>query len=160
SEAQKLKCHLSCPAEPFAALDPCAGDGVAFTALLENTPALRYGIELDSYRAEHARKLGVEVVHGNTLETQCRVGSLSLVYLNPPYDFEVGKTDNQRMEMVFLRHTGRWIMPGGILIFIVRRIPDASLRLRVPRRYCRQTAGLSGDPGRSAHGSGDARGLH
>jgi 16S rRNA G966 N2-methylase RsmD len=107
------------PAEPFAALDPCAGDGVAFTALLENTPALRYGIELDSYRAEQARKLGIDIVQGNALETQCRVDSLSLVYLNPPYDFEVGKTDNQRMEIVFLRHTGRWVMPGGVLIFIL-----------------------------------------
>jgi hypothetical protein len=41
------------------------------------------------------------------------------VYLNPPYDFEVGKTDNQRMELVFLRHTGRWVMPGGVLVFII-----------------------------------------
>jgi len=119
SEAQKLKSHLAFPAEPFAALDPCVGDGAAFATILENTTALRYGIELDSYRAEQARKLGIDVAHGNALETQCRVDSLALVYLNPPYDFEVGRTDNQRMELVFLRHTGRWVMPGGILIFIV-----------------------------------------
>ena len=121
SEAEKLKSHLAFPAEPFAALDPCVGDGVAFTTILGATSALRYGIELDSYRAEQARQHGIEVVQGNTLETQCRVDSLALVYLNPPYDFEVGKTDNQRMEIVFLRHTGRWLTPGGVLIFILPR---------------------------------------
>lgn len=119
SEAEKLKSQLAFPTDSFAALDPCVGDGVAFTAILENTPALRYGIELDSYRAEQARNLGIDVVHGNTLETQCRADSLAIVYLNPPYDFEVGKTDNQRMELVFLRHTGRWVMSGGILILII-----------------------------------------
>jgi len=59
------------------------------------------------------------VVHGDALEVQCRVDSLAFVYLNPPYDFEVGKTDNQRMEVVFLRHTGRWVMPGGVLFLII-----------------------------------------
>jgi hypothetical protein len=77
-------------------------------------------------RAEQARTLGIDVVHGNTLETQCRVDGLSFVYLNPPYDFGVSKTDNQRMELVFLRHTGRWVMPGGTLILIV---PEARSRL-------------------------------
>src|ERR1700694_367184 len=45
-----------------------------------------------------------------TIQIQCRVDGLAFLYLNPPYDFEVGKTDNQRMEVVFLRHTGRWVM--------------------------------------------------
>jgi hypothetical protein len=47
------------------------------------------------------------------------VDSLSFLYLNPPYDFEVGKTDNQRMELVFLRHTGRWLKPSGVLFFVI-----------------------------------------
>jgi hypothetical protein len=47
------------------------------------------------------------------------VDSLSFLYLNPPYDFEIGKTDNLRMEVVFLRHTGRWLMPGGVLFFVI-----------------------------------------
>jgi len=119
SEAQKLRAQLAFPAEPFAALDPCIGDGAAFCTIVDQTPALRYGIELDAYRTEQARTLGIDVVHGNTLDVQCRVDSLALVYLNPPYDFEVGKTDNHRMELVFLRHTGRWVLPGGVLFFVI-----------------------------------------
>jgi len=118
-EAERLRAHLAFPTEPFAALDPCIGDGAAFRTLVEQTAAFRYGIELDAYRAEQARERGIDVVHGDALEVQCRVDSLAFVYLNPPYDFEVGKTDNQRMEVVFLRHTGRWVMPGGVLFLII-----------------------------------------
>jgi hypothetical protein len=119
SEAQRLRAHLSFPTGPFAALDPCVGDGAAFHTIVDQTPALPYGIELDAYRTEQARELGIEVMQGNTLEAQCRVDCLAFVYLNPPYDFEVGKTDNQRMEVVFLRHTGRWVMPGGVLFLVI-----------------------------------------
>jgi hypothetical protein len=58
-------------------------------------------------------------LQADTLEVQCRVDSLSFLYLNPPYDFEIGKTDNLRMEFVFLRHTGRWLMPRGVLFFVI-----------------------------------------
>lgn len=119
SEAQRLGSHLVFPGKPFSALDPCVGDGSAFEILIQQSAALRYGIELDSYRTEQARKRDIEVVHGDTLEVQCRLDTLSFLYLNPPYDFEVGKTDNQRMELVFLRHTGRWLKPGGVLFFVI-----------------------------------------
>src|SRR5215472_15815760 len=105
SEAKRLRSHLVFPDKAFSALDPCIGDGSAFDILVQQSAALRYGVELDAYRTEQARQRNIEVVHGDTLEVQCRVDSLSFLYLNPPYDFEVGKTDNQRMELVFLRHT-------------------------------------------------------
>lgn len=124
SEAQRLRSHLTFPENPFSALDPCVGDGSAFEILVQQSRALAYGLELDAYRTEQARGRGIEVLHGDTLEVQCRVDSLSFLYLNPPYDFEVGKTDNQRMELVFLRHTGRWLKPGGVLFFV---IPKAQL---------------------------------
>src|SRR5215469_2320010 len=119
SEAQRLRTYLVFPEKPFSALDPCVGDGGAFEILVQQSAALRYGIELDAYRTEQARTRGIEVVQGDTLEVQCRVDSLSFLYLNPPYDFEVGKTDNQRMELVFLRHTGRWLKTGGVLFFVI-----------------------------------------
>src|ERR1700739_3196885 len=119
SEAQRLRAHLVIPNHPFTALDPCIGDGQAFQTLVAQTSALKYGIELDAYRTEQARSLGIDVLHGDALEVQCRVDSLSFLYLNPPYDFEIGKTDNQRMEAVFLRHTGRWLMPQGVLFFVI-----------------------------------------
>jgi len=119
SEAQRLRDHLGFPDEPYSALDPCVGDGSAFQKLIEGSTALRYGIELDAYRTEQARKLGIGVLQADTTEVQCRVDSLSFLYINPPYDFEIGNTNNLRMEVVFLRHTGRWLMPGGILFFVI-----------------------------------------
>lgn len=121
SEALRLRNHLLFPEKPFSALDPCIGNGSAFEILVQQSAVLRYGVELDAYRAEQARERGIEVVQGDTLEVQCRMDSLSFLYLNPPYDFEVGKTDNQRMELVFLRHTGRWLKPGGVLFFVIPR---------------------------------------
>lgn len=119
SEARRLRSHLVFPDKAFSALDPCVGDGSGFEILVQQSSALRFGVELDAYRTEQARGRGIEVVQGDTLEVQCRVDSLSFLYLNPPYDFEVGKTDNQRMELVFLRHTGRWLKPGGVLFFVI-----------------------------------------
>ena len=40
-------------------------------------------------------------------------------YLNAPYDLEVGQTNNQRLELVFLEHTYRWLKPGGVLEFLI-----------------------------------------
>jgi hypothetical protein len=50
---------------------------------------------------------------------RCPAESISLLYLNPPYDLEVGQTDNQRLELVFLEHTYRWLKPSGVLIFVI-----------------------------------------
>jgi Uncharacterised methyltransferase family (DUF6094) len=119
SEARRLRAHLAFPPEQYAALDPCVGDGTAFNILVNQSPGLRYGIELDAYRTKQARDLGIQVIQGDALEVQCAVDSLSFLYLNPPYDFEVGKTDNLRMEVVFLRHTGRWLKPQGVLLSVV-----------------------------------------
>ena len=59
AEARRLKSCLTFP-ERFSALDPCVGDGVAFTHLLHGVTAHRYGIEIDAYRVEQARALGIE----------------------------------------------------------------------------------------------------
>lgn len=45
--------------------------------------------------------------------------SFSLLYLNPPYDFEIGEGRNQRMEKLFLEELFRWLKPGGVLIIVV-----------------------------------------
>jgi SAM-dependent methyltransferase len=117
-EANRLRSWLNFQ-EPFSTLDPCAGDGVAFVHLLRNTPARRYGIEIDAYRAEQARAREIETLQANTMDVRCPADSLSLLYLNPPYDWEAGSTNNQRLEAVFLDHTYRWLKPGGILLFVI-----------------------------------------
>jgi SAM-dependent methyltransferase len=117
-EAQRLK-NLLAFATAFSALDPCVGDGVAFTHLLEGAQAHRYGIEIDANRAGQAREIGIETLYANAMDVRCPAESISLLYLNPPYDLEVGQTSNQRLELVFLEHTFRWLKPGGVLIFVI-----------------------------------------
>ena len=111
-EAERLKNCLAFAPE-FSALDPCVGDGVALMHLLEGTQAHRYGIEIDAHRAEQSNNLGIDTLQANTLDVRCPAESLPLLYLNPPYDFETGQTNNQRLELVFLEHTYRWLRPGG-----------------------------------------------
>jgi hypothetical protein len=106
-------------APEFSAVDPCVGDGVAFTRLLRGTHGYRYGIELDANRAEQARVLGLETLQANTMDVRCPAESISLLYLNPPYDLELGQTNNQRLELVFLEHTYRWLKPSGVLVFVI-----------------------------------------
>jgi hypothetical protein len=64
-EAARLKNCLAF-ASNFSALDPCVGDGVAFTHLLHGVSAHRYGIEIDANRAEHAIALGIETLQANS----------------------------------------------------------------------------------------------
>ena len=117
-EAERLRNCLVCGSE-FSALDPCVGDGAAFSCLLKAADARRYGIEIDANRTEQARSLGIETLHANTMDVRCPAQSISLLYLNPPYDLEVGQTNNQRLELVFLEQTYRWLKPGGVLVLVI-----------------------------------------
>jgi len=83
AEAERLRNCLTFTYE-FSALDPCVGDGVAFTRLLQGTCARCYGIEIDANRVEQARSLGIEVLQADALEVRCPTEVLSLLYLNPP----------------------------------------------------------------------------
>jgi hypothetical protein len=121
SEAARLKHYLAFASE-FSALDPCVGDGVAFTHLLHGVSAHRYGIEIDANRAEQARALGIETVQANTMDVRCQAEAVSLLYLNPPYDWESGESNNQRLELVFLEHCYRWLKAGGVLLFVIPQV--------------------------------------
>jgi hypothetical protein len=118
AEAERLRNCLTFAPE-FSAVDPCVGDGVAFTCLLRGARGYRYGIEVDANRAEQTRGLGIDSLHANTMDVRCPAEAVSLLYLNPPYDLEVGQTNNQRLELVFLEHTYRWLKPGGVLVFVI-----------------------------------------
>ncbi len=117
-EAHRIRNFLTFSAVA-SAIDPCVGDGVAFEAITTGAQVLRYGIELDAYRAEQARERVPNVVQGNTLEVQCQVDSFGLLYLNPPYDWTLGPGDSRRTEHAFLSHTYRWLKSGGILVFVI-----------------------------------------
>ena len=121
AESRRLRNWLIFP-DLFSAVDPCVGDGVAFAALIGDTPAHRYGIEIDSNRSEQARGLGIDTIHASAMDVRCPAESSSLLYLNPPYDWECGESNNQRLEYVFLEHTYRWLKPGGVLIFVIPQL--------------------------------------
>jgi hypothetical protein len=92
---------------------------VAFEVITNNAEGLRYGIELDAYRAEQARQRITNIVQGNALEVQCPVECCGLLYLNPPYDWTLGPADSRRTEQMFLSHTYRWLKPAGILVLVI-----------------------------------------
>ena len=119
SEAQRIRRFLQFPDAPSSAIDPCVGDGVAFEVITNGAEVVRYGIELDAYRAEQARQRITNIVQGNTLEVQCPVECFGLLYLNPPYDWTLGPAESRRTEQSFLSHTYRWLKPGGVLLFVI-----------------------------------------
>ena len=124
-EAKRLRNCLIAGSE-FSVLDPCVGDGVALVHLVQGTQARRYGVEIDAYRTEQARILGIETLQASAFDVRSPAEAFSLLYLNPPYDLETGAINNQRLELVFLEHTYRWLKPGGVLVFI---IPQPQLRV-------------------------------
>lgn len=128
AEAERIRRFLAFPDMPCCALDPSVGDGRAFCELTSGNRVLGYGVELDAGRAEESRNKGIEVIHGNCFDVQCPTESFSLIYLNPPYDFEVGEQRSERMERLFLEHVYRWLKRGGVLVMAIpgRSLHDCS----------------------------------
>jgi hypothetical protein len=118
SEAQNLRRLLNA-SSPYAAIDPCAGDGSALVEITAGTNASLAAIELDADRAESCTAKGIATVHGSAFECRVAAESCSLLYLNPPYDSELGPHSNRRMELVFLEHCYRWAKTDGVLVFVV-----------------------------------------
>jgi predicted RNA methylase len=120
-EAERIRRFLSFreDCDATSVLDPCAGGGAAMATITSGAKTLTYGIELDSFRAEEARLLLGHVLQGNCFDVQSAVEAFSLLFENPPYDFEVGENRNGRMEYLFLEHTYQWLKPGGVLVLVI-----------------------------------------
>ena len=127
SEAAKLRSLLTF-AQPASVIDPCVGQGTALHIVTKDASVRRYGVELDAERARIASSKGIETLQGNTFDAVARPESFSLLYLNPPYDSEIGSIANRRMEAVFLEHTYRWLTMEGVLILVIpyERLRDCS----------------------------------
>src|SRR5271157_2029136 len=113
-EARNIRALLVSSA-PYAAIDPCVGDGTALIEITKGTGACLAGIELDADRAAAAGATGITTVHGSAFECRILAETCSLLYLNPPYDSEFGPHSNKRMELVFLEHCYRWVTSEGVL---------------------------------------------
>lgn len=118
-EARRVSKFLRGPNSACSLLDPCVGCGSALIRVSADIDGKRYGIELDAYRAEQARNVLDGVIYGSAFDVHCPVESFSLLYLNPPYDWECGESQNARMEGLFLEHCFRWLKAGGVLVLVV-----------------------------------------
>ena len=127
-EGNRLR-RLLHSAEPSSAIDPCVGTGDALHNITADLPCRRYGVELDAERAAGAAKSSIETIQGNLFDAHAKVETFSLLYLNPPYDSEIGTLNNQRMELLFLEHTYRWLVHGGVLLFV---LPEKRLSVCIP----------------------------
>jgi hypothetical protein len=128
-----VRSWLRFPDGPFAALDPCAGEGIALAQTLDGTRGAGYGIELDPERARAARTRLQRVITGDYKSLRASIAAFSLLWLNPPYDDEAGEesTRGERKEHAFLRDSIHYLQPGGVLVYIVpqQRLYQDTVRL-------------------------------
>ena len=128
-EARCLRRLLDFSAKPASVIDPCVGTGAALHQLTDGAEVRKYGVELDANRAAAAAASDITTIHGDLFNTIAKVESFSFLYLNPPYDSEIGSMDNKRMEFLFLESAYRWLVEGGVLLMVV---PQARLHSSIP----------------------------
>jgi len=113
-------------------LDPCAGEGAALAAVAQTLRGYgakveTYGVELADQRAAAATRVLGNVLQGDWFDTSVSTASMSLLWCNPPYDFDVpedqaGKgSKTARLEYTFLRASYDRLVPDGLLVYIVPR---------------------------------------
>ncbi len=109
-------------------LDPCAGKGEALAAVAkaledQGGQVTTYGVELSDVRAQEAVQVLDHVIQATWWDVTTRNKAFSLLWLNPPYDWEYGELEEgkkrQRLEYQFLRATEDKLAPGGVLVYIV-----------------------------------------
>ncbi len=128
-ESKRLRKLLDFPSGTASVVDPCVGTGAALHQLTESAETEKHGVELDANRAAAAAASDIKTIHGNLFNTIAKVESFSFLYLNPPSDSEIGSMDNRRMEFLFLDHTYRWLMEGGVLLM---GVPQPRLDSSIP----------------------------
>jgi len=104
-------------------LDPCCGEGKSLSYLAKDTQAINYGVELDKNRHNASKERLDNVLWGDALtETKISLKSFGLLFLNPPYDYDVVETDTekaQRLEVRFLDKYYRTLQNDGWLVYII-----------------------------------------
>jgi len=112
---------------PRRLLDPCCGTGEPAAQIAAAAGCEAYGVEINTDRAKTAKNLVSKVVAGNLFSVRARPASFSILYLNPPYDFDA---EDGRTELSFLKHTLPYLAPGGLLLFLV---PQKRITTRIAR---------------------------
>ncbi len=126
SVVERVKSFLKFPEERVTVLDPCCGEGLAVKKLVEGVNAKTYGIELDKRRAEEAKENLNHLLACGYESVRITNNAFSILWLNPPYDFEKMDEDaeraNERKEKTFLMNTIKYLKVGGILIYIIPQV--------------------------------------
>ena len=109
-------------------LDPCCGCGTALKKLAVGNNCYTFGVELDRDRAEQAQETLHRVGFGSFFHSRISRERFHVVFLNPPYLSVMTKGDGRsRDEKRFLIESLPYLMPGGLMIYIVpyyRLTPD------------------------------------
>lgn len=137
SVVKLIKSYMMFPEEPFCAIDPCCGEGLALAGLVHGTSGLAYGVELDEARADEAKQYLYKVAKGAIESTRISKEGFSVNFLNPPYDDESGTEffQQQRKEKLFLKKTYEYLKKGGVLVYIIpqNRLTEDIVRILVYR---------------------------
>ena len=119
--------------ETLRIIDPCCGPGDACEKLAARLSTktkagiLTYGVELEEERSRKAREQMDFALSSDIFQTVIANNAFHLMFLNPPYDFD---QESKRVEHAFLLHCTRYLVDGGILVFVVPRH-----RLAVSAKY-------------------------
>ena len=103
-------------------LDPCAGEGHALKEIGEFLQCESYGIELDTDRGRIAKQNLTQCLITDYENTRISNQAFSILYLNPPYDWVIRNDEvsaSERYERTFLRNTIRYLIPGGVLVYLI-----------------------------------------
>jgi len=119
--------------------DPCAGEGTALKIIGEHLQAETYGIEIDKKRGKDAHNKLTRCLITDYKATQITPKFASLLWLNPPYDWAAREGElerSERYERTFLRDTTKYLIPGGVLVYLIplKRL-DATIARMLSYRF-------------------------
>lgn len=122
----------------FSLLDPCCGNGIplrtfAETLRAQKIGAVTYGSEVSPDRAAAAKSMLDHVLADDYKNVQASNETFSLLYLNPPYDWEGKREDDERQdrqEYLFLRDTLPRLQIGGLLVYVIPHQTLGEVKLR------------------------------
>ena len=101
-------------------LDPCCGCGKALRQLATGNNCFTYGVELDECRAEEAQTMLHRVGMGSFFHSRISSEAFHILFLNPPYMSVMTEGGGRtRYEKRFLAESIRYLMIGGLLIYII-----------------------------------------
>jgi tRNA1(Val) A37 N6-methylase TrmN6 len=102
--------------------DPCADEGHALKEIKDSLQCESYGIEPDTHRGKIAKQNLTRCLITDYENSRISNRAFSLLYLNPPYDWNIRNDEvsaSERHERTFLRDTIGYLIPGGVLVYLI-----------------------------------------